>query len=169
MTTIDTVSKEQLAELLSKNWMTHDAMWFMYCLQEIGIEKTNRINRQAVRSMAGIEAKRIMKLIGLERVATFTDLKRFFSEGFEMIRPRFMKFRYSFPEKNLFLWETTHCFAYDGIKKMGVLDEYECGIMERVYGGLDATGVKFIATPDTSACLMHTTGICRREIRTDLP
>ena len=34
------LEKNELKELLNKNWMTHDAMWFYNCLQECGIEKT---------------------------------------------------------------------------------------------------------------------------------
>ena len=43
---------KELKELLIKCWMTHDAMWFYHCLQECGIEKTNRINRAAVKAVA---------------------------------------------------------------------------------------------------------------------
>jgi len=28
------LEKKELKELLNKNWMTHDAMWFYNCLQE---------------------------------------------------------------------------------------------------------------------------------------
>ena len=42
---------DELKELLIKGWMTHDGMWFYHCLQECGIEKTNRINKAAIRAM----------------------------------------------------------------------------------------------------------------------
>jgi hypothetical protein len=50
--TIASLETGQLKELLNKGWMTHDAMWFYNCLQEVGIEKTNKINRAAVKMMA---------------------------------------------------------------------------------------------------------------------
>jgi hypothetical protein len=60
----NSLSKNELKEILNKNWMTHDAMWFYNCLQEFGIEKTNKINKAAIRDMAVIEIKRIQKAVG---------------------------------------------------------------------------------------------------------
>jgi hypothetical protein len=53
-----TLKKSELKEILIKNWMTHDAMWLYHCLQECGIERTNKINKAAIRSMAAIEIRR---------------------------------------------------------------------------------------------------------------
>ncbi|MBU4604906.1 MAG: hypothetical protein KKH66_08380, partial [Proteobacteria bacterium] len=55
----------QVKELLNKNWMTHDAMWFFHCQQKYGMEETNRLNQAAVRSMAQIDAKRLAKALGI--------------------------------------------------------------------------------------------------------
>jgi len=57
------VEGAQLKELLIKNWMTHDAMWFYHSVQSFGMEKTNVVNRAAVRSMAGVEIKRLRKAL----------------------------------------------------------------------------------------------------------
>lgn len=61
MNLIDKIDKRDLRELITKGWMTHDAMWFYHTLQEFGIEKTNKINLAAVQSMSMIEAKRLKK------------------------------------------------------------------------------------------------------------
>ena len=57
-----TLKKNELKEILIKNWMTHDAMWFYHCLQECGIERTNKINKAAVRAMAMIEISLFQKI-----------------------------------------------------------------------------------------------------------
>ncbi|MFX0137893.1 MAG: DUF6125 family protein, partial [Candidatus Hodarchaeota archaeon] len=59
------LNQKELKELLIKCWMTHDGMWFYHCLKECGIEKTNKINKSAVKSMAKIEIKRIIKAFNL--------------------------------------------------------------------------------------------------------
>jgi len=69
--------KNELKELLNKGWMTHDAMWFYHCLEEFGIEKTNRINLADIKSMSAIEIKRYQKALGLEKVDTFDEFKHF--------------------------------------------------------------------------------------------
>ena len=69
------LKKKELKEILIKNWMTHDAMWFYHCLQECGIERANKINKAAVRSMGMIEIRRIQEAIGIDKVETFEALK----------------------------------------------------------------------------------------------
>ena len=65
------LAKKELKELLNKCCMTHDAMWFYNCLQECGIEKTNKINRAAVKAMAAVEIKRLKKAVGVDNLETF--------------------------------------------------------------------------------------------------
>jgi hypothetical protein len=77
-----------------------------------------------------------------------------------------MKFDFSFPEKNLLRGQFNYCFAYEGVKKFGLVDNYDCGIVERVKGWLDALSVKYEAT-DFSGCLMHQCGQCIIDIRFD--
>ena len=73
----NSLSKNELKEILNKNWMTHDAMWFYNCLKECGIEKTNKINKAAIRDMAAIEIKRIQKAVGADRLIPLMSLKAF--------------------------------------------------------------------------------------------
>lgn len=165
MKKFDQLNKLQLRELINKGWMTHDGMWFYNCLQECGIDKTNKINKEAVRMMAMIEIKRIKKTLCLPDVHKFEDLKTLLEEGFEVIRADFMDFNFHFPAKNVFVWEIPTCFAYEGIKQMGVIDQYQCGIIDRVLGWLDALDVKYTYTPQEDGCLLHKTGKCVREFK----
>ena len=76
-TDFNSLSKNELKEILNKNWMTHDAMWFYNCLREFGIEKTNKINKASIRGMAAIEIKRIKKAVGANQINTFDEFKSF--------------------------------------------------------------------------------------------
>ena len=141
------IEKNRLRDLLNKGWMTHDGMWFFHCFQECGIDKTNKINRAAVRTMAMVEAKRIRKVLGLGEIKSFAEVKALLEEGFEIIKADFMNFALRFPEENVFQWEIPTCFAYDAVKKLGVIDKYQCGIVERPLGWFDALGIKYSMTP----------------------
>jgi len=154
-------------ELIIKNWMTHDAMWFVHSMNEIGIEATNRVNRRAVRSMAVIEIKRLKKLLGVSSIETFDDLVDFFVRAFETVRGDFMESIYSFPAHNLIHgeWKPGKCFAYEGIKKIGAIDQYECGIFERIEGWFDGMGIEYSVEPKVTGCMMHTEGRCYRDYR----
>lgn len=167
MKSLDKLDKKELKELLSKCWMTHDGMWFYHCLQEFGIEKTNKINGAAVRSMAAIEARRIKKALGMEHVQTFEQLKEFLAGACELLKADFMKFTYSFPSENVWRWEweKEQCWAYVGIKRLGVIDQYQCNLYNRPAAWLDELGIRYSITPQAEGCMMHTEGQCFREFR----
>ncbi|TAL33626.1 MAG: hypothetical protein EPN93_13490 [Spirochaetes bacterium] len=163
MDLLDKLSKHEVREFVSKSWLTHDAMWFYCTLQECGAETANRLNKSAVRAMAGIEIQRIMKLMGDPRpeIKTFTQLQEIIDTTFRFIKPDFMKLYYGTPEINLFVGGFHECFAHDGLKKFGMIDSYDCGVVARVSTWFETLGVKFEILQDIEkGCLMHKYGKC---------
>jgi len=159
------LEKDELKELLIKCWMTHDAMWFSSCLREFGIEKTNRINKAVVKAITAIEIKRIQKAVSAEKLDTFDEFKRFFETAGEILSGAFMKYTYSMPEKNMLHFEWESCFAYEGMKALGVMDRYECGVMLRMETWFDTLGIKYEVEPKVTGCMMHTDGKCFRDYK----
>ena len=165
------LSKAEVKELFSKNWMTHDAMWYGNCMHELGAEQANRLNKSAVRLMAAIEIKRIAKLMGKPkdfRIQDLDELAEIITTAFQVVQTDFMKFDFSFPEVNVLHGKFHECFAHDGVKRFGMIDVYECGIIERVKGWIEALGAKYTLTPDFTGCLMHQTGACEVDLRLEL-
>lgn len=159
-----------LRGLLVRNWLTHDAMWFAGALERFGIEETNRLNRHAARSMAQIEAKRIVKMFGLGSVDDGDTLRRFFDIAIETVIPDFMDFEVRWAAANTSVrFGITSCFAFDGVSMLGVADRYECGIFERIHGWLDALGVGYSVEPVATLCTMYHEGTCARTYVFDLP
>ncbi|MCP3935911.1 MAG: hypothetical protein GY708_11125 [Actinomycetia bacterium] len=164
-TTLETVDKEQLHSLLLRSWMTHDAMWLANTIREVGIERANKLNRAAVRDMAVVEAKRICKLIDLDAVRSFDDLRRFVEAATELVIPPFMDFTVEWSATDSSMqFEITECFAFDGVTMLGIADDYECGIYERIYGWLNAFELSYEVSPTGDHCLKHQTGGCLRRI-----
>jgi hypothetical protein len=146
-------------------------MWFFNCSQEWGVEKANRINKAAIKALAPIEIRRIKEALGLqkERLETFQELKDFFHEASELFIPDFMGGTMSFPEENILHWrfEEGNCFAYKGMKRIGAIDQYECGVIYRLGCWFDNLGIKYIVTPEIKRCLMHTHGSCSGDFKFD--
>jgi len=161
---VETLSKNQLKEILIKNWMTHDAMWFYHCLTDCGIEKTNEINRAAARAMGIIEIRRIQKLLGMQKMATLEDVKSLLEAAWDVVKADFMKASFGLPSRNVLRGDFERCFAYEGITRIGVIEQYQCGIFERIYGWFDGIGVKYSVSPQVEGCMMHAEGRCFREI-----
>lgn len=158
MSALDLLAKKELKELLCKGWMTHDAMWLLHCLEAIGMEKTNEINTQAVFSMSRIEINRIRKALGYPKgkIKTFDELKQLMVQAMEIVKAEFMDFSWSVSEKNVlhWKWRSGNCFAYQGIKAMGVLDQYDCGIMKRIEGWMQGLEIEYEIVPKINGCLM---------------
>jgi hypothetical protein len=163
--TVATLETKQLKELLNKGWMTHDAMWFYNSLQEVGIEKTNKINRAAVRAMAAVEMKRMKRALGVTEIKTFNQLFELFEASMYIVSGDFMRYKFYCPGLNVIHGEWLSCFAYDGIKALGAIDRYECGIMDRIEAWWDALGLKWEVEPKVTGCMMHTEGKCYRDYR----
>lgn len=165
MPRIDFMSKAELKDLLVRCWMTHDAMWFATALREAGIEATNRINLGAIRSLAPIETRRLLKTFGMEKVDNLDQLRAFLDGAVELMTGEFMDFRREWQPDGGLRVETRKCFAHEGISKLGAIEGYECGIFERIFAWLDALGIGYSVAPEDKRCMMHFEGKCRRDFR----
>ena len=162
MTLFDQLDKRQLKELLVKCWMTHDGSWFYSCNKELGIEAANKLNKASIKNLSVIEVQRVRKAMGMENssIRIFEELKSFINNAFSVIKGDFMDFQYSFPEKNQMHWEMNKCFAHEGMKRIGIRDQYECGVLYRVSCWLDAVGVKHEIDPKVEKCLKYSQEKC---------
>jgi len=163
------IGKEQIRELLNANWMTHDAAWFALTASRFGIDETNILNRQAVRSMARAEAKRLRKLLGIRKINDFAELQNFLISAFDIIRGKFMAFSLEFREPNEMLWKVPGCFAHDGVKRLGFIDKYECGIVERLFGWFEELDIRYSLTPLPDGCNMQRLGKCEMKVCFEFP
>lgn len=167
MDVLDNLSKHEIREFFSRGWITHDAMWYLHCVNSFGVEKTNEINKSAVKSMAEIEIKRIRKILGydFEKVENWEQMKKIIIEIFSLVKADFMDLSIEFSEENVFRGGMKSCFAYEGITKMGLADKYSCGIFVRLLSWFDGLGVKYKMDPDFQGCLMHQKGKCSIDFR----
>ncbi|MFW9989183.1 MAG: DUF6125 family protein [Candidatus Odinarchaeota archaeon] len=157
------MEKNELKELLIKSWMTHDGMWFYHCLEECGIDKTNKINKAAIKSISKIEIKRIRKIFGINSIKNFEDIKTTLEKALEVFKADFMEFTHTFIAKTKMHCEMINCWAYEGVKGMGVIDRYECGVHTRIEGWLEALEIEFEVKPPINGCLMNQVGNCSRD------
>lgn len=148
--------------------MTHDGMWFFITLSDFGIEQANKLNKSAIKGLAPFEIARTKKVIGFEkeRMENFQEFKEYFAIAKKLFIPPFMNAAMSFPKENVMHWEFDpgQCFAYKGIKRMGAIDQYECGVIYRIECWLNCLGIQFNTIPKIDKCLMNMTGKCSGEI-----
>ena len=157
------IDEENLKILLNKGWMTHDAMWVAAAFQELGAETTNKLNQAAVKGMSRVEAKRLKQYLNIGRVESFSDLKRFIQGAIEVIDGGFINFSLDFSEHNKMRWKTTKCFAFEGVSKLGMIDQYQCGVIPRIEGWLRALDIPYSLQPEIKGCEMYHKNKCEIE------
>lgn len=161
---------KEVSDLLNRCWMTHDGMWFYHCFKEFGIDRANQLNKAAIKSLAPIEIGRIKKVLGIEKIETFEEFKSFCQDAFDLFIPDFMGARMTFPEKNVLHWEfiPQKCFAFRGMQVLGVIDNYDCGVIYRVACWIDSLGIEYTIDPSIGKCMMHINGFCAGNFRLNL-
>jgi hypothetical protein len=73
------LSKDELIDLLedaAKNWLAHDGLWFLAAEDAFDIETAIRLDKSAWEQFTIVEAKRIMRRLGLEPGGGIPALKK---------------------------------------------------------------------------------------------
>jgi len=158
-------NSEAIIDLLSKGWLTHDAMWVTAVYKECGPEIASKLNTRAIQLMTPIEVKRFQKVLRLPKVDTFEKLQKFITGAFSIVSGDFTEIQISYPCHNILHWQAAQCFAYDGIKKMGMIEQYQCGVIERIEGWLKSLNIEYEILPKIEGCNMHNVGACKLDIQ----
>jgi Family of unknown function (DUF6125) len=140
----NSLSSEMEKDLLVKGWMSHDARWFMAVTQHFGIDVANRMNQFVCREIGRVEMKRYMKILGL-------SASKDINEYLNLNKDAMSLYGHGLTEYEMHL---KRCFAYENIVKAGIKDQYECGILARIQGWIDAQGLEHELTPPLGKCMM---------------
>lgn len=148
-------NQKQIRDILIKNWMTHDALWYAEVAHNFGMAAASPMNLRVCRKLGQIECKRLMKQVDVSPPANMIELRELFELAERVFVPDFMTFRVDYPGSDLQRVHVLDCFAYNGMHKAGLVSEYECGIFERIEGWFDAMGLAYRRNPDLGRCLKH--------------
>lgn len=147
------LNKSQLRDLLLKNWMTHDALWYAEVALKLGMKEASPMNLRVCRRLGQIEYKRLLNVANISPPANMEQFQTVFDIGRQVFVPDFMSLEIAYPVKNLLQIHVLECFAHRGMEKAGQLAEYECGIFERIFGWFDAMNLNYTVEPDLTRCL----------------
>ncbi len=162
--TMEEMTRQEIADLLNRCWMTHDGMWFFQCFKAFGIEKASELNKAAIRSLAPMEIERMKKVLGVKKpkMENAGELQDFFRAVSRLFIPDFMAIKITFPKENTLRWDfgPGSCFAFKGMKRIGALAGYECGVIFRLQCWFDCLGLTYRLIPPVGRCLMVEGGNC---------
>ncbi len=164
------LTKEAIRDLLGKGWLTHDGMWFIKAAAEVGVDGANELNRAAIHGMSEIEVRRLLEALDVDPAGLTSsgDVCRFLTDGLAVLLPDSVasRIRLSAPDDATVRvgWEDGECFAYKGMRRAGLLDGYECGVVYRIECWLKALGIRHEVDPAVGRCQMRVDSSCRSDI-----
>ena len=165
---LSALSREEREALLIKCWMSHDARWFMAVAQAFGLEAAGRLNQVASHEEGKVEARRLMRALGLPTVATLEDYLLLQETIIGLLGPELLDYQVVSNGDDSFEVRIQRCFAHENVARAGVADTYECGIFARVTGWLEAAGLKYEMTPQLGKCQKAAGRECVYSFKLDL-
>lgn len=148
------LSPPEREALLVKNWMSHDARWFMAVASEYDMPVVNRLNRTAAHETGKVEAQRIARALNLPPVKTMDDYLLAHEVFIGLVGPDLADYDIVKVNDSAYEWRVQRCFAYDNAVRAGVTEHLECGVLARTTGWLEAMGLDYEMTPPVGKCLM---------------
>ncbi|NVM26198.1 MAG: hypothetical protein HWN70_09850 [Desulfobacterales bacterium] len=128
------LNREELRDILIRNWMTHDSLWYGEVASRFGMGEASPMNLRVCRSLGRIECKRLMRMVGASPPRDMVEYRELFEVGKQVLFPDFAEIRIEYPGSDSQVFNVLDCFAHRGMEKAGVLPDYECGIFERIEG-----------------------------------
>ncbi len=148
------LSPAEREALLIKCWMSHDARWFNAVAMNFGLEAASRLNQQAAHEAGVAEAKRMARACGLPvPAATVDDYLLAMEAIIGLMGPDLLDYESVQTGDDTFEVRVHRCFAYDQVARVGVAQQYDCGIFARVEGWFDALYADYEMTPALGRCL----------------
>lgn len=142
----------QRETLLVKCWMAHDARWFAAAAAEHGMAAANRLNRRAVRETGRVEAGRILRALELPAPTSLDDYLLLQEVMIRLLGPDLLDYAVEPLGERAFRLDVRRCFAAENVARAGVAREYDCGILPRLEGWLEALGLAHAIEPAPERC-----------------
>ncbi len=162
---VQQVPSTERETLLIKNWMSHDARWFMAVAREVGMAATNRINQNAAHEVGKVEAQRLVRALALPPAATLDEYLLMQEILISFLGPDLLGYRVVKSAGDACEVHVDRCFAHDNAVRAGIAAEYECGIFARVTGWLEALGLRYELSPALGPCMKCQGQACVYTIR----
>ena len=151
---LSNLSFEAEKDLLIKGWMSHDARWFMAVAEHFGIEAANRLNQSVCRELGWVEMKRYMKTLALSPAKNLEEFLSLGKAALTLYGSGLAEYEIETLDDQSYEMRFKRCFAYENIVRAGIKDQYECGILARVQGWIDAQGLEHELDPPLGKCRM---------------
>lgn len=143
MSLVDKIPMEEREKILRINWWTHDSRWFYYTVKESGFEVANKLNMLVNKSMGKAEMKRLLAALNMDETKAANNFFELIETVWELYCKNIFIFGESTKEGNHNrIYRIKYDPCYEGTKKAGIIDSYQCACWKRFEGWVETCGVK---------------------------
>ena len=96
------LNPDQIRDILIKNWMTHDALWYAEVAHHFGMADASPMNLRVCRKLGHIECKRLMKQVDVSAPGNMTEFRELWELAERVFVPDFMTFTVDYPGTSFF-------------------------------------------------------------------
>lgn len=154
------MSADARERMLRSSAAANDGSWFYETAKRFGIDAANELNARVVRRFAELEMVRLLRVLGIDHEAAHEPItKRLIRFGLELFVAELFHADLSEEPGRVHL-RVSRCFAYEGVRRAGVHEEYHCGPGQRLAGWLAGIGAPARITPAIGLCQMAHSGRC---------
>jgi len=147
------LSHERREALLTKCWMAFDSRWFLAVAMAYGPEAACRLNKAVTHEVGKAEAPAIVRALQLPPITALDDYLVLQEMFISLLGPKLMDYAIVQTGDDEYQIQIQRCFAHENVTRAGVTDYYECGILSRVTGWMEALGLQYGLTPSLGKCL----------------
>jgi len=140
-------------DLLIKGWMSHDARWFMAVTNRFGIDAANQLNQMVCREIGRVEMKRYMKTLAIAGPKDLEEYLTLNNQTMSLYGSGLAEYEITILDHQSYEIHLKRCFAYENIVRAGIKDQYDCGILARIQGWIDAQGLEHELAPTLGKCM----------------
>lgn len=163
-----TLAGSRREELLRQTTAANDGLWFYAVYRALGAETANRMNAEVVRGFSRLEMAKLMRALGKDEPSSVEEVVELIEAAAELFTAGLFEYTLA-REGEACRLEVKRCFAYEGVKRAGVAEHYDCGPGQRLMGWLDAMGPELRQGPELGRCQMVREGRCHHELLVALP
>ena len=84
------INRDPLRDILLRNWMTHDALWYGEVAAKFGMAEASPMNLRVCRELGRTEFKRLMKVVQAPPPKDFEAYRELFELGKEVFVREFI-------------------------------------------------------------------------------
>ena len=162
---LNRLSIDMQKDLLVRGWMSHDARWFMAVAGRFGIEEADRLNQKVCRELGQVEMKRFMKALSHPLPKNIDEHMTINKEAISLYGPDLIEYEIKILDRQSYEMHIRRCFAHENVVKAGIKDYYDCGILARIQGWINAQGLEHELIPPLGKCMKVQGKECRYTLK----